>query len=191
MFVIKRKNIVIGLLVALLIITGYLNLIYNNNVKPTSRETNGGGSKTADIISGDVSVTDPNTEQEPKSQGLVQETSSANFFIDYRFEREKNRNNEMEYINTVLDDPEADADLTREAHALLLELASNMEAEAVIENLLKAKGFTEAIAIIHKNNVNIIVNQPELLSEEVAQILEVVKRESEFSTDNIVITPKK
>jgi stage III sporulation protein AH len=66
-----------------------------------------------------------------------------------------------------------------------------METETVIENLLKAKGFNEVIAIMHKNNINIIVEKQELTTEELAQILEIVKRESQFDTNNIVIFPRK
>ena len=64
-----------------------------------------------------------------------------------------------------------------------------METELAIENLIKAKGFNDAIVIIHKDNVNVIIDKAELVPEEVA-ILDIVKRETEKDIDNIKIIPK-
>lgn len=188
MVVIKKKSLIIGLLVILLIITGYLNFAFNNGSLMPAGNTNG-TKGSSDKPGGNVTVTDPN-ENNGKTGDDSKETSSSRFFIDYRFEREHNRNKEIEYINSILDYPDSDHEIIKEAQAQLLELTSNMEAEAVIENLIKAKGFRDAIAIMHKNNVNIIVDKAELSADEVAQILEIVKRHSDFSTDNIVIIPK-
>jgi len=186
--VIKKKSLIIGLLVILLIITGYLNFAFNNNsLRPAG---NPNGSKNGSgKLDGNVTVTDPN-ENDGKTGDESKETSGSRFFIDYRFEREHNRNKEVEYINSIINNPDSDHEMIKEAQAQLLELTSNMEAEAAIENLIKAKGFKDAIAIMHKNNVNIIVDKPELTADEVAQILEIVKRHSDFSTDNIVIIPR-
>ena len=190
MFMIKKKSIIIGLLVMLLIITGYLNLIYNKNANQVDNKKKGVDDPlTSNTIEGSVKVKD--TEGNTGTEKSSQEVEGTNFFVDYRLEREKNRNKEIEYINTVINDQEVDADIEKEAHAQLLELASNMETETVIENLLKAKGFNEVIAIMHKNNINIIVEKQELTTEELAQILEIVKRESQFDTNNIVIFPRK
>ena len=96
----------------------------------------------------------------------------------------------MEYINSVVNNPKSEPETVKEAQSQLLEITSNMEAELVIENLIKAKGIQDAIVIIHKDNVNVIVDKPELVPEEVAMILDIVKRETGKETDNIKIIPK-
>jgi len=80
--------------------------------------------------------------------------------------------------------------MIKEAQAQLLEITSNMESELAIENLIKAKGFRDAVVIIHKDNVNVIVDKPELVPEDVAIILDIVKRESGKDAENIKIIPK-
>ena len=43
--------------------------------------------------------------------------------------------------------------------------------ELSMEALIKAKGFNEAVVIMHRDSVNVIVDKQELKPEEVAQIL--------------------
>lgn len=97
---------------------------------------------------------------------------------------------EVTHINSIVDNQNSDADVVKKVQLQLLELTTNMEAELVIENLIKAKGIKDAIVIIHRDNVNVIVDKTELVPEEVAMILDIVKRESNKETNNIKIIPK-
>jgi stage III sporulation protein AH len=205
MLVIKRKNIIVGLLVVLLIITGYLNFVYNQSsapaVNPQDNASKGeSGSKADenedqdDVINGKISISDieePGKNQEKDAEGTETAASAGStFFRDYRFEREQDRNKEINVINSIVENPKSDPEMIKEAQAQLLELTSSIESELVIENLIKAKGFNDAVVIIHKDNVNVIVDKPELVPEEVAMILDIVKRESGKETENIKIIPK-
>jgi len=203
MLIIRRKNLVIGLLVVLLVITGYLNFLYNNNSMPADTPADGlENAKDNDIsedtgsdkIESHVTVSDltgsGNMEQDEDDTSAAAEASSSSFFMDYRFERELTRKKEMDYINAVIENPKSSQEMIAEAQAQLLEITSSMEKELAIEALLKSKGFKDAIAIIYKNNVNVIVDKPELEAEEVARILEIVSRQSGEKTENIKIIPK-
>ncbi|NLB42474.1 MAG: SpoIIIAH-like family protein [Clostridiales bacterium] len=197
MFVIRKKNIIVGLLVALLIVTGYLNFIFNQGATPAVNPNDpvSGGDKSPSQ-GGKISVSDVEDSEKPQNQGKEQEADetsasmSSTFFRDYRFEREQERNKEVTHINSIVKNPNSDADVVKEAQLQLLELTTNMEAELVIESLIKAKGIKEAIVIIHRDNVSVIVDETELVPEEVAMILDIVKRESNKETNNIKIIPK-
>ena len=209
MLIVRKKNIIVGLLVVLLIITGYLNFWFNQNSIQTNKfEDNevsykGSEKKQSDIqehdienekseFGGKITVTDLEEPSDLSNGEDLTETSSmqSSFFRDYRFERKQERNKEIEYINSVLNNPASDPEMIREAQSQLLEITSNMETELAIENLIKAKGFNDAIVIIHKDNVNVIIDKAELVPEEVAMILDIVKRETEKDIDNIKIIPK-
>ncbi len=210
MLVIRRKNIIVGLLVVLLIVTGYLNFWYNQKSTPTvSPENNEPSTEDMDknrveqndqdideeqsILGGKITISDfdqpSDLSNEEASAETVASTRTA-FFRDYRFERKQERNKEVEYINSIVNNPVSDPEIIKEAQAQLLEITSNMEAELAIENLIKAKGFDDAIVIIHNDNVNVIVDKSELVPEEVALILDIVKRESGLETETINIIPK-
>lgn len=210
MLIIRRKNIIIGLLVVLLIVTGYLNFWFNQKSSPTvnpggnepsteeidqgeTKENNKDIDEEQAIIGGKITVSDleefTNFYKEDNTTETVASTRST-FFRDYRFERKQERSKEVEYINSVVNNPVSDPEIIKEAQSQLLEITSNMETELAIENLIKAKGFNDAIVIIHNDNVNVIVDKSELVPEEVAMILDIVKRESCKETENIKIIPK-
>lgn len=70
-----------------------------------------------------------------------------------------------------------------------LELTDTMEKELLIEGLLKAKGFEDAVITISDTAVNVIVKQKDLTKQQVAQVLEIVLREAEdISAENVKIS---
>ncbi len=187
MLVLKKKSVVMGILVVLLIITGYLNLVYNQSVlneQNVQEAVNQQGEEDG------IAVKDKEGSLEEEDAAEVAAVSSANFFTSYRLERENTRKEEIEYIREILDNPESDPDMKKEAQAQLLEITKNMEKELAIEALIKAKGFKDVVVILHKDSVNVIVDKPELKQEEVAQILDIVRRESGHKPENIKIIPK-
>lgn len=113
MLVVKRKSVVMGILVVLLIITGYLNLVYNQSV------LNGQNAQEAvsqqDEEDGIAVKDEEGSPQEGEDAAEVAAVSSANFFTSYRLERENTRKEEIEYIREILDNPESDPDMKKEA----------------------------------------------------------------------------
>ena len=97
------------------------------------------------------------------------------------------RATEIEYLDEVIAVSYSDAETLADAQAQKMALVENMEAEFTIENLLRAKGFADAAVTFHKGSVNVVVDSPALSSEQVAQILDIVKRETGESADNIKI----
>ena len=72
-----------------------------------------------------------------------------------------------------------------------MELLSNIDCELVVENLIKAKGFQDAVVTMSTNNINVIIQQEELTSEQVAQILGVILSETDYTPSQVVIVPYK
>ena len=194
MLMLKRKNLVLGMLVVLLVITGYLNFMYNQNALSDQKNDNilNNDAKKPAVTIKDASKNDESNEvsgESDKSSDVVSASSSAGFFVEYRFERENSRKKEIEYIKEIVDNPKSEVEMKNEAQAQLLEITANMEKELNIEGLLKAKGFNDSIVMFNQDYVNVIVDKEELAPEEVAQILDIVKRESGKTADNIKIIP--
>ncbi len=115
------------------------------------------------------------------------EQAETDYFGAFRAERDAVRATEIEYLDEVIAVSYSDAETLADAQAQKLALVENMEAEFTIENLLRAKGFSDAAVTFHKGSVNVVVDCPQLSSEQVAQILDVVTRETGESADNIKI----
>ncbi len=66
-------------------------------------------------------------------------------------------------------------------------MAENKQLEANIETLIKAKGFEECIAVISENYIDVIVKSEGLLANEIAQIQEIVLKQSGIAPSNLTI----
>lgn len=184
--ILKKKGLIVGALAVLLILTGYFNYIYNQNTSKLKDDeiVQDNNKEKPDILIKDAS----DVEDEEINKSV--ETSAKSFFKDFRYDRENTRKKEVEYIKNIIDNPNSEAEKKIEAQNQLMELANIMEKELGVEGLIKAKGFNDAVVILQETSVNVVVDKKELSPEEVAQILDIVKRETGQSADNIKIIPK-
>ena len=126
----------------------------------------------------------------------VQQTStnvvtSANYFVTYREDRQATRDQELLYYDAIIANDSSSEEAKKEAEAKKLAIVEQMESELVIEGLIKAKGFEDCIVTKLDPNVKVVVKCAEatLTSSEVAQIVLVVKEQTNAGIDNIQITP--
>ena len=63
------------------------------------------------------------------------------------------------------------------------------EREAAAELLLEAQGFTDSVVSITEGTADVVINMTEISDAQRAQIEDIVKRKTEISGENIVITP--
>ena len=64
------------------------------------------------------------------------------------------------------------------------------EREASAERLLDSKGFLDAVVSISDGTADVVINQAEISEAERAQIEDIVKRKTNISGENIIITPR-
>lgn len=114
-------------------------------------------------------------------------TADANFFAAYREERDSVRTQELAYLDAIVAQG-ADTETLSDAQQQKLELVNAMETELTVENLVRAKGFSDVIVSIHKGNINVVVGAETLSDEQVAQILDIVLRETGKSAENVKIS---
>ena len=69
-----------------------------------------------------------------------------------------------------------------------LDIVNNMEKELTVESLLKAKGFADAAVTLHAGSVNVILSAESLSEEQVAQVLDIVIRETGEPAENVKVT---
>ncbi|WP_083386294.1 SpoIIIAH-like family protein [Merdimmobilis hominis] len=66
-------------------------------------------------------------------------------------------------------------------------MAKSIETEGKIENLVKSKGFSECMVYYDTERVDVIVKTNGLLSNEAAQIKDIIVRETGVDDKNISI----
>jgi stage III sporulation protein AH len=115
--------------------------------------------------------------------------TSVSFFEAYRMDRDTARAQEFSYLDAILTSQTSSEAAKASAEEMKLDLIDVMEIELVLEGLIKAKGFEDAVVTMSTNNVNVIVNDAELANDEVAQITYIITSETGYSPSNIVIVP--
>lgn len=91
----------------------------------------------------------------------------------------------MNMINSGNLSEEQKNDITNE----MIHITEIAELENEIETLLEAKGFMGAVVSVNDDSVDVVVNLTDVSDKERAQIEDIVKRKTEISAANIVITP--
>ncbi|MBZ4666428.1 SpoIIIAH-like family protein [Mahella sp.] len=209
MVILRRRTIVIVSLVALLFLTGYLNYYYgqqldNRDVVQTNADDKASDVEPVDAdediqppstppASNDIEVKDvPTSASSLEQQAMTSSTSAATFFIEYRLEREKVRSQEIDTLKEILTNADMDEESKAEAEQTLSELIKTNETEMAIENLIKAKGFKDALAFVHEDSTNIIVSTPDKLTPaDVAKIQDVVMQRTNQPAEKIKIIERK
>lgn len=166
MMVVKKKQLVVAALAVIIGTAGYLN---SNKNPDTATDAKYMGE--AQLV---------NSESTESSEG-------NDFFAQARIDREAGRSRSIETFNAVLDNENADSEAKASAQQGVLELAENTETETAIENLLKAKGFEDAVCYINNGMANVVVKTDMLDSTGAAQISEIVTAQSGIPHEKIKI----
>ncbi len=101
------------------------------------------------------------------------------------YEKAEERVEELLKSDKLTDEDKASAVNTVKA------LAERMEKESNIETLLKAKGFSKAVAVIGDNNVTVLVSSDGVTTAQSLQIQDIITSETGVSLGNIKIVAVK
>lgn len=117
--------------------------------------------------------------------------TATTFFSAYRTDREANRAEQIAYLDSIIKSDASTKDAIAAAEKQKLELCASMEKELVLEGLIKAKGYDDAVVTMSTNNINIIVNKAEFTSDDAGSILGVVLAETDYKATQVVLVPYK
>ncbi|MBQ3076023.1 MAG: SpoIIIAH-like family protein [Clostridia bacterium] len=135
--------------------------------------------------------TAPVSEPKEDENNLVQEEMDAqSYFASAIIDRERARGEALEVLVSITEDAEASESAKTEAYTQMERIANETSWEIDIENLVKAKGFEECVAIINEETANIVVSTEGLTPGEVAQIKEIVFLEASIQPKDIKIIEK-
>ncbi len=122
--------------------------------------------------------------------GVEESKSDESYFSDAILNRTKARDEAISVLQTIVDSGDALADTKEQALSDIAKIVEEMTIEANIEALIKAKGFSECVAVISGDKANVIVKTEGLLENEVAQIAEIVYSEAGIIPSNITLVEK-
>ncbi|MBT9172783.1 MAG: hypothetical protein DDT21_01169 [Syntrophomonadaceae bacterium] len=116
---------------------------------------------------------------EPVAEVAVPDEKAATeerplFFVEYRLQRDRVRSREIEMLNQIIENEKISAEGKKQAEQQLLSLIALMEKELLVENMVRAKGYREAVFFYRDGLANVVVDTEELSDREVVQLAEMV-----------------
>ncbi len=118
------------------------------------------------------------------------EAQGADFFAAAVLDRERARGEALEVLMNITEDVTADDAAKTSAYTQMERIANETDWEIDIENLVKAKGFRECVAVITEDSANIVVSSEGLTPAEIAQIKEIVYLEAQITPKDVKIIEK-
>lgn len=180
-----KRNLVI--ILAVLMIGGavWLNIaLFSGGAK---RGASGGVSAgTGDLVNDVGAVGDDTADADDKTDDI------DSYFASAQVERKRSRDEAIEVLQLVVDNPEALDESKSAAMAEISKIAKDIDCESKIESLVVAKGFEKCVAVIGDEKCNVIVKtDATLLPNQIAQIYEIVYQQSGILPANVYVIEKK
>ena len=114
--------------------------------------------------------------------------ADENYFSMAKLARTRSRDEAIETVSTILDNEKLTEGDKKEASAKAIAISDIIETESRIENLVKAKGFSECMAYLTDNSASVVVKSEGLTQEQATQIKNIVVAEGKIKGENISIT---
>lgn len=124
------------------------------------------------------------------SQSAAGDAAGENYFTATALNREEARDEALDVLKLVAESGESSEAAKTEATTKISQIAVDIQNEANIESLVKAKGFEECVAVISDGAVSVIVKAESLKAAEAAQILTIVYETTGISPERVSIVNK-
>ncbi|MGM9645981.1 MAG: SpoIIIAH-like family protein [Eubacteriales bacterium] len=167
-----RNLIVIAAVLLIGAAVGVNYILYQDSLEPKDKR-----------VDNDLSDTNIN-------DALKNNENTSDYFAQTVLSRKQARDDALEVLQTVAQSSSALPEAVEAALDDIAQIAKDIENEANIETLVKAKGFTECIAVINDNTATVIVKSDKLLASQTAQINEIVYNQSGILPSNLTIIAK-
>ncbi len=131
-----------------------------------------------------------NVSDTPNQDNTNVDNTDSTYFSATQVSRQRARDEALEVLQAVVDNPEASEAVKTEALAGISAIAEEIQKEANIESLITAKGFEQCVAVLNGDTASIIVSADELQPAQLAQINTIVYEQTGIAPSGITIINK-
>ena len=112
--------------------------------------------------------------------------SSASLLTSYRASKLETRNSMLELYDSIIE-TSTDNDQIVETNALIKDLAKRMESETVLEGMIMASGYEDAVVTSTDGDYSVMVKSSNFTADDAAKILSILVKETGVSATNVKI----
>lgn len=189
MMVFHKRTLGLALLLVLALALLWVGSRYQEPVKVTWPIFSKQAAKPAaqpDAIPAMAAGANPSIVEQHRNVG-----SNVDYFANYRIDRERARSAQIELLKEIIQSNQTDANTRKDAQAQLLALRTLIEKELMIENLLKGKGYQDAVFFFDRGVATVVVDAMDLDESKVVQIADVVAKISGVQVNDVIVIEKK
>lgn len=211
----RKKIILIGML-ALIVCVGVLNNKLNNdqdlsasagytdyemeqmtlhdgdvlvdslNIVGVPGTSSGAAADITEPEGGDAAI---DTSMIVTSDNYAELANADTYFEEVRATINMDRNQVISMLTDVIEETKEGPE-KKNATEQKLKIIDYMNKEKVVENLIRNKGFADALVLMTDNSVNVTINKQEITQSDIAKICDIVMRETGRDASQIVIQSK-
>lgn len=133
------------------------------------------------MLAGDLS--------EDPSQWKFDDTHA--FFVEYRLERDRVRGQELEMLNDMINNQQVGEEQRRQAEEQILTLVDLMEKELIVENMIKAQGYSDALLFSGKGIATVMIHAESLSENDFLRISDTVAAITGVSREEVQVIQHK
>ncbi|MDE5892649.1 MAG: SpoIIIAH-like family protein [Acetatifactor sp.] len=138
----------------------------------------------ADMVVGEVQP----GEGEVPGEAVFSSSNGVAMLSEAKLLKEQIRAKNKETLLEIINSDGLSEEQKQEAVNTMVQMTAIAEKEAAAEILLEAKGFSDVVVSINDGAVDVVVNALTLTDVQRAQIEDIVKRKTEISAENIIIS---
>lgn len=124
----------------------------------------------------------------PGEAVLTSGMSVTDYIANVQLSREQVRARNKEALMELIDSAGIEESAKQQAIQDMIKLTEVAEKENAAETLLMAKGFADPVVSVSSSQVDVVINAASITDQQRAQIEDIVKRKTEVSADQIVIS---
>lgn len=211
MYSIKRNQIIITALVVMIAVAGYLSLaeqrmgeddapvalLDDSDITGVLMSNQHYFNADIHIVEGSIAIAMDGDEEaqlalaseEPGAAVFVNTLGGSTYFVQAKLEREQVRSRQTQTLKDMINNQNLEQDQRAEFANSILELQKRIEMEAASESMIESRGFAEAYVRINDSTVDVVVSKESLSAIEIAQIEDIIKRQTGKEVSQIRISP--
>ena len=191
--IIKKKEVLLGILAIFFMIVGFIsyNPIANKEYSKIADVTNYSETKLgeATLVSSNE-VVENVADENQTSENTITENVQKDYFLEARMNRDSIYSESIETYEKLLESSSVTNDQKAIAQNEISNITNEKKTIQSTESLIKIKGFEDVVIFKNSDSVSVVVKSDVLLPEQVAQIQNIVEREFKINGKNINITKK-
>jgi len=176
----KKQTVWLLTMLSLVVVLSVYYVTTPDGMKDNVAFVNQDGNKTANLEDGKTANNDEGAKvktEEADDETLTSSISSDDVFTALRMEIEDQRNRLREELNAIVASTSATAEQKSEALDKIQKLSTLAEKEAMLETLIKSKGYEDVLVRADEEQVRVIIKAKDRSTKAANEIMQLVYSE--------------